>query len=293
MANTNKQTPPHLFEFVKSISEAHERNMSGLRALFEGYNKNLQSINTFATSLNNSLTGISKVVEQVNSFGKKLNLILPDITKFFDFAESIRKYREIEKSVLIESGWFICPSLDPVPINWISKSVHNYRAGKRDSITNLMKWIYGDKEWKYLSEVVITWEKNRFFSKQRMKIIKDAIDAHKRGQYTLSIPALLPIIEGICGEFCMEQKIKVGKSRSKMKAQKMLSELGKKGEIYLSEIVLEFIENQLYIETNQLRLRKNRKYLNRHAILHGSYSGYADCARSLRCFLLLDVLTLL
>ena len=131
---TDEKPPPYLLDFVKSISEAHERNMSSFRAFFETYNKNLQSVNIFATSLNNSIIGIAKAVEQVNSFGKNLNLILPDITKIFDFAESIRKYREIEKSVLIESGWFICPSLDPVPVNWISKAVHSYQAGKRDSL---------------------------------------------------------------------------------------------------------------------------------------------------------------
>lgn len=286
---TNDKPSPHLLELAKTISEAQ----NGFRSFFEAYNRNLQGISNFAAVINNSLTGIGKIAEQVSAFNKNISLILPDITKFTDFAESIRKYREIEKTVLIESGWFICPSLDPVPINWISKAVHNYRAGKRDSITNLMKGIYGDKDWAYLGEVIVKWKTHRFFNKQRAKIIDDALDAHKRGQYTLSIPALLPIIEGISGDFCVEQKIKVGKSKSKLKAQKMLSELGKKGDIYLSELVLEFIENQLYIETNQLRLRKNKKYLNRHGILHGAYSGYADCARSLRCFLLLDVLTLL
>lgn len=285
----NDKPSPQLLELAKTISEAQ----NGFRSIFEGYTRNLQNISNFAATLNNSLAGIGKIAEQVSAFNKNISLILPDITKFTDFAESIRKYREVEKSVLIESGWFICPSLDPVPINWISTAVHSYRAGKRDSITNLMKAIYGDKEWVYLGEVVTKWKANRFFNKQRMKIIDDAFDAHKRGQFTLSIPALLPIVEGISGEFCVEQRIKVGKSKSKLKAQKMLSEIGKKGDVYLSELVLEFIENQLYIETNQLRLKKNKKYLNRHGILHGAYSGYADCARSLRCFLLLDVLTLL
>lgn len=223
----NKNNSLYILEAAKTISDAHQKNMNSLRNIFNSYTRELQNINIFVNTLNNSLFGVGKIVDQINTFNKNIHLLLPDLTKIIDFAESIRKYKEVEKSVLIESGWFICPSLYPVPVNWISKAVHAYRAGKRDSVTNLMKGIYGNKDWKYLEKTINEWSSHRFFNKQRMKIIRDALDAHKRKQYTLSIPSLLPIIEGISGDFCEEQKIKVGKGKSKLKAQKMLTELGK------------------------------------------------------------------
>lgn len=234
-----------------------------------------------------------KFTENIINFNKSIQSIFPDLSKLADFIDNITKFREIEKKVLIESGWFICPSLDPVPYSHIRLAVVNYESGRRDSVTRLMKSIYGDKEWQYLGETIKKWEKNRFFNGARMRIINHAFDAHKKGLYTLSIPALLPIVEGISGDFCSEQEMNIDKSRTKQKVQVMLGELNKNGKIYLSEVVLSFIENQLYVKTDDLKKSKNKKYLNRHAILHGSYTGYADCARSLRCFLLLDVLTLL
>ncbi|HVZ58731.1 MAG TPA: hypothetical protein VG935_03210 [Patescibacteria group bacterium] len=257
------------------------------------YKNIADSFNQISATILETQKAVFNMANYLDNFNKAIQAMVPDISKIIDFAESIKKLREIEKRALIESGWFICPSLDPVPYHYIRNAVIQYDKGRKGSVTVFMKSLYGDKDWEYLDKVVNGWSTNKFFTKQRVKIIKDALHAHKNGQYTLSIPALLPIIEGICGDFCKTQNIHVNDSASSQKAKNAMQKLKTDGKEYVSELVLEFIENQLYINTGNLRALRNKRFLNRHGILHGSYSGYADCARSLRCFLLLDVLTLL
>lgn len=261
--------------------------------LVTAYKKSFEGISNFASIVNQMNSAYSHLADQVLNINKIVNSFLPDFKKITDFAVNMRKFHDEEKKALIESGWFICPSLGPVPYHYIAKAVTRYNSGRKDSITNLMKSLYGDNDWKYLEETIKKWPTHKFFTKQRMKIIRDAFEAHKERKYTLSIPALLPIIEGICGDFCQSQRAVVSSSATTRKAQILLAKIKDNGEEYLSELVLEFIEKQLYVPTSILKTSKNKKFLNRHGILHGSYSGYADCARSLRCFLMLDVLTLL
>ncbi len=276
----NKQIEfPNPLTFLKDITADYKK-------VFEGLNQTTHLIQE-------TLRGIGKAANQLDDFKKVLNNLVPDISKIADFTINLKKFQEEEKEVLIESGWFICPSLYPLPYDYFRRAVIKYNAGHKSSITNLMKFLYGNNNWNYLEKTVNSWSSYKFFNKQRMKIIKDALSAHKNGKYTLSIPALLPIIEGISGDFCKTQEILLSRSATTQKARETLAKIKSNGEEYLSELVLFFIENQLYVHTDLLKSSKNKKYLNRHGILHGSYSGYADCARSLRCFLLLDVFTLL
>jgi hypothetical protein len=277
-----KNNDPSFSEFISSLKSVPN--------FYKNLTDGLSQTASVVASMNASLNESAKLLVNFNLVIKSL---VPDIRNITNFVDSFKKFRIIEKQALIDSGWFLCPSLDPLPYIHIQTAVIQYNAGKKDSITNLMKSAYGNNDWEYLEKVVNNWSPHKFFTKQRMKIIHDAFEAHKAGKYTLSIPALLPIVEGICGDFCNTQKVIVGKGASSQKARTALNNIKANGKEYVSELVLEFIENQLYIYTDSLKNKTNRKFLNRHGILHGSYSGYADCARSLRCFLILDVLTLL
>lgn len=283
---TNKKVIIDTDAFEQAI-EAQQRMM---REVNEAYSKLVNPIEEAQKTLSRIYSNAFGTVTAIKSFYENL---LPGIQKFYDFIENARQFRVREKKVLIESGWFISPAIGQFPYPWIVKSVNAYESGDRSSVTNLMKKVFGKNDWEYLGEVVEDWGSHRFFTDHRMQIIQDALEAHRSKKYTLSIPALLPIAEGICGDFCREQQIRVQSGSSYNKGTNALTSIKQKGDVYLSEVALSFIQNQLYVSTQQLKDSKNRKYLNRHGILHGSQTGYADCARSLRCFLLLDVLTLL
>jgi len=126
-----------------------------------------------------------------------------------------------------------------------------------------------------------------------MRIIRDSLWAHQNKKYTLSIPALLPIMEGIATDYCKLKRLEIPESGTVNKVKETIKLLESQGEKYTAEILLGFVENQLYIHTSRLKISKNKKLLNRHGILHGYYSGYPDATRSLKCFMVLDVLSLL
>jgi hypothetical protein len=260
-------------------------------------------LTSFTKSITSVMQGVSKSIEllQGDMFTKffedmrnTVNAVFPDLRKsILESISGFTLYHERERETLIESGWFICPSLSKIPFNYFRSAVAMPQGHRANKMTILMKGLYSANDWRNLGSTIDKWPESRFFTHNRMVIIRDALEAHRNKKYTLSIPALLPIIEGVCGDYCIEQKAGIGKSKSFQKAEKAIQSLGTKGEQYVSELVLEYISNQLYISSDKLKTSRNKKYLSRHSILHGSQTGYADCARSLRCFLLLDVLTLL
>lgn len=271
--------PPNLF---KSLALSQQE-------LIAGITKAIAGVNAFHES-------VAKISQQLNDTITKL---IPDIKRFTEVSNKMMEYKTEEKKLLLESGWFISPSMDKLRFTFLASAIHSPIKGRNSKVATLMKKIYGDHNWQYLGETIATWSKHRFFNAKRMKIIKDAYEAHQNKKYTLTIPSLLPIVEGICGDYCREQKNRIPRtirpSSSYDKAAETLKLLNSDGEKQVAELVSELLLNQLYIRTSNLPTgtHSNKKYLNRHAILHGSQTGYPDCARSLRCFLLLDVLTLL
>ena len=245
------------------------------------------SIKATESRVHEMISNIPKMVNKLSTFNED---IVRELEKLKDIGNSLLKFDNIQSSVFIQSGWFFCPSMGLLPFDYFYSPVFAYQSGRMDRVTALMKLLYGKDSWKFLEDVVNGWPSNKLFSKQRKVIIQDALWAHKNKKYSLSIPALLPIIEGICGDFCKSNKIQVSRNDAKNKVEASLKHIEDK---FFTDLCLEFIEKQLYNDTNFLRSSKNKKFLNRHSILHGLNSGYSDCARSLRCFLLLDVLTLL
>jgi hypothetical protein len=59
---------------------------------------------------------------------------------------------------------------------------------------------YQRDNYKYLIEAVQSWESHPLFV-PRMHILKDALQAHCRGLYTLSVPALINQIEGVLNDY--------------------------------------------------------------------------------------------
>jgi hypothetical protein len=285
-------------EFANEIAKTIESSTAPARALSEAINKMAEEHRRIVDSL-------SKPILDVTNFANAMQKPISDAQKIIakavggikelqEFHKRFIQAQKEEKEALINTGWMICPSLMDIPTVYLRKAVVSYNNGdKGKAIANLMKLYYGESSWTKLNNTVKSWENHKLFTKQRMKIIRDALRAHKRKEYTLSIPALLPIVEGIVTDYCRIKKIRVPESKTTQKAKKALEELGLQGDGYISEILLAFILNQLYIPTNKLKASSNRKQLNRHGILHGSYAGYPDGTRSLKCFLILDVLTLL
>lgn len=121
------------------------------------------------------------------------------------------------------------------------------------------------------------------YLEQRQNILGDALDAHRRQQYTLTVPSLLPLAEGLSAEIMGKP---LGKKVNVVTAlAKQIGDTDKEtwSQVFLNVICDTFYKSYTFGE-------QTAPYLNRHGILHGRTSDYATEANSLRVFLLLDVL---
>jgi hypothetical protein len=241
-----------------------------------------------------ALTAFKESVSNLTEMSQSLaKIVAQQLKESTEWTHTFRQFRDEEKVALKETGWIMCPSVGGMFASNLRLAVVKYNKGdKGKALTNLMKDYYGvNNNWNRLEKTIHIWKTNKLFTKQRMKIIEDCFWAHSSEKYTLSIPSLLPIIEGVAGDYCKRKGLKIPESKSTKKAKETAKLLEKQGDNYESEILLSLIESQLYIDSSKLKKNRNKKYLNRHGILHGSYSGYADSTRSLKCFLVLDVLS--
>lgn len=150
-----------------------------------------------------------------------------------------------------------------------------------------------------LKAMVSGWSRNTYFH-DRMHIIEDALDAHMAGKYTLSIPTLLPLVEGILTSIIGPRSRSEGMGRWVNDAFEnmlgtFLREVCKDAVIaYITGYAIyRFVEHNTpeeypkWLENNGL---ESKQTLQRHAILHGWQTDYDSKENSLRAFFMLDVL---
>jgi hypothetical protein len=116
------------------------------------------------------------------------------------------------------------------------------------------------------------------YLRDREQIIRDAVYAHKNGLFTLSIPALLPLIDGLSAEII---------GSPSMKAVVLLAEdrRAHDREIWMQGFC-DFVAHVYYKGYDFGR--ETAPYLNRHGILHGRVFDYSSALNSTRVFLLID-----
>lgn len=160
---------------------------------------------------------------------------------------------------------------------------------------------YSADNYEILKGMVLSWFDSSFFDKRKV-IIEDALGAHMSGKFTLSIPALLPQVEGILSSKTNRTAGGVGWLLKDAVEHGSLGELnvfdtleddllialatdpflfkGHIGEFFSPEKYAEWVMSQGFESIP----------LNRDAILHGVQINYATEINSLRVFFLLDSL---
>lgn len=112
----------------------------------------------------------------------------------------------------------------------------------------------------------------------RQAIVRDAMSAHRAGQFTLSIPALLPLAEGLCAEILDSNATNVVKPLAR-------DWHSRENEVWV-QLFHDIVEDVIY-KTYAFG-KDPAPYLNRNGILHGRVPDYASQHNSTRVFLLID-----
>ena len=118
--------------------------------------------------------------------------------------QGIRKIPESTK-ILAENGWYLPLDFHPTVVNRMAEQIKEGNSKIADG--EMIEFL--DDELSNIEKQIIT----RF--PNREKAITAAINAHRNGEYYLSIPVFFTQIEGICNELMGIRFFKIRKNKSR------------------------------------------------------------------------------
>lgn len=131
-----------------------------------------------------------------------------------------------------------------------------------------------------LQEMLHIWSEHGHFP-HRMRILKEVVAVHTEGRFELSIPALLPQIEGVIAEIFGHSGHMQGKNFKDYLELAFAedSRFNRIGKVFFLGTLLE-----------NFGWRNPIPFFSRHAVLHGADTNYASASNSLRLILVFDQL---
>lgn len=215
---------------------------------------------------------------------------------FMAFGEKFRKALEVSAKVMsglelvtneflyimLSIGW--PPPVD-LPIEQMMTIVKAFKMDNSDSgirkIENHLILFYDRK---IIDDILDSW-KNNILLKNRLPILEAVIHAHHDKNYWLSVPGILPQIEGIVAYGYKH----LGEMNGRMMKNYLRSLLDEQySKIKINPVLFDFISSVLLVGFRHgVPLRSN---LSRHAILHGADINYGCAENSLKAILTFDYL---
>jgi len=162
------------------------------------------------------------------------------------------------------------------------------REGKADQIDTYLCAFFNENDRARLRAKIETWFEVPYLSERR-QIILDSLDAHRGGKWTLSIPGLLPLVDGIVRSF-RNQRLRRSKNPSRAMHLDTFAEYYRKKQPRLfGASFASFVRKHMFAKFD-FNNEGPPSSINRHGNLHGEICDYATEANSLRVFLLLDTI---
>lgn len=273
-------------ERVLEISSGVFESLKGVSALSDTYTS---QINLLTGDL--SLVGRRMVADFAAISMSAFNLSSLGV---FDELAALFEFHEDSVEAFKSAGWTIAPSMSR---ELRERVVDFYQRNMTRHISQLIVGYYRKNGFEKLNGAIAAWETNPLFT-SRMHIFKAALKAHCEKTYTLSVPALLPQIEGILNEYVKVNKIEAKLGKINMVCNAVLGNLGEYS--FTSWAIVNTLRHQLqtntYTSTDfEIEFKKsarNRK-ATRHTVLHGIATDYDKPINSLKAFVMLDAMSCL
>lgn len=256
------------------ISASIERMNQTTRAYMEQIN----AINRQWASVTESTRLMSKRMLAMNQFTARLSRLLARVGRDFEaFGDISHRF----STILIERGW--PPPVD-IAVDEIPSAIRVYEEESPLEFDSYLEGrllaIYYERT---MRRKLSDWRAAPWLQ-PRFHILEAAASAHLREEYVLSIPAILPQIEGIIADGYAHRGIMTGPmmiqyTDSLFRADDLDS---------MDEMARVFITGTLLVTFKHgVRVASP---LSRHAVLHGADVNYGTAANSLRAILLFDYL---
>jgi hypothetical protein len=190
--------------------------------------------------------------------------------------ERYRREEEPETSKLLsDSGWLgmhrhFC-------LDHLREAVTLYKTQGEKAMNDAIIEHFNTDGFALLEQMSEMWLSIPYL-RDRKDIIRDALDAHKQGKFTLSIPALLPMVDGLAAEVLGNQS---------MKAIALLANERRANDPEVwAQGFCDFV-SRVYYKGYEFG-KDEAPFLSRHGILHGRVFDYPSALNSTRVFLLID-----
>ncbi len=183
----------------------------------------------------------------------------------------------------------------------VAKIVSLYESGANSgTVHSVVSRYYAKDNWQRLEQVLERCRNNPLF-KRRIKVIEEALRAHKEGLYNLSVPGLLIHLEGIAADYVKKHNLlpQVGGQTKEIIVTALedtpysLLDLRTYAGV---DALIEYVEDSMFayvdFDKEHVRLHGENK-LQGHAVRHGRQVAFGSRMNSLRLFLFVDVMTLL
>ncbi len=192
------------------------------------------------------------------------------------------------------AGWPIAPSM---PLKLRERVVTMHKQAKTRYISRTIMGYYQRNNHQHLIETIESWRSHPLFA-PRMHILEDALQAHCRGLYTLSVPTLIPQIEGVLNGYVLANNLvaKLGNIQQVYKAViDNVDAYGFSNWVIATTLLYQLQTNTYFFTDFKSELRKSvdRRQVTRHTVSHGVALKYDRPIHSLMAFLLLDALSAL
>ena len=214
-----------------------------------------------------------------------------------ELAERIGEASSVRNAFRHYNLW-LAPSMSE---ELVGKIVTLYEAGAGSgTVHSVVSRYYAKDNWRRLEEVLERCRNNSLF-KRRLKVIEEALQAHREGLYSLSVPGLLIHLEGIAADYVKKHKLlpRVGSKTKEI----ILTALNDTPYSLLDirtyagvSALIAYVEDSMFasvdFDKEHVRLHGENRLLG-HAVRHGRQVAVGSRMNSLRLFLFIDVMTLL
>jgi len=216
---------------------------------------------------------VSKMTDFVVQYQEAINKSVSRLAKAL---YELSKFLEEPEFKDFEYNWLIF-----LPIDVMRQLYEMHKMGKDNKIKQLLLQASKDKE--YLGKFNEEMNASSLF-KPRIAIIQDAINAHKAGKYSLSIPVFLAQIEGVLWDYAEKQSIAAG--------TEITEKSGKKIKVTSAKPLVKDTRLRDLISENVATYFLERVYTKdfRHSVLHGRNVDYNKEENSMKLLLFIRAL---
>ena len=269
---------------------------------------NLPDVRPFLDGLDRQLRAVAELVSELHppwldEMRESVQETMP--STFQALGAAIEQAKAASPEIagpLTRAGFWLVPSA-PLGVSLAVRALVDKGQATPQAVRQVVVTWYRRDDCALLKTMVEGWQRNPHFA-HRMDVIWDALQSHMDGKYTLSVPALLPVAEGILTSITGKAAARSrGTSRlARDVLERMYTDFMREaskdavvefatGITLYGRVPSDYFTPEVYPEWLEENGLTGDQVLDRHAILHGVQTHYASEENSLRAFFILDVLS--